>query len=140
MKRLFFIGLAVIALYFAPKLYADYNNDRDNLGCKRSWNKCTDESDFIAHGDLVHVQTLCKIYADEHLPNGKPDWPNGLIEPPFSKYVHSETFKSDGFISLGETGILVPNEYGGKERERFLCRFNLKEDRVASFDHIPESP
>ncbi|GBQ88941.1 hypothetical protein AA0535_1669 [Asaia krungthepensis NRIC 0535] len=99
--------------------------------CESDWHVCKSAEDLIEHNRKVSFyRASCKIKANETAEYGPPEWQKGFGIYPFSSYFAGDDIKALGIVLI-EDHALVPNKFGGKERSRISCHYDLAKDEVS---------
>lgn len=105
--------------------------------CANDWRMCKNAEDLMEHNNKVSFyRASCKIKANETASYGPPEWQKGFGIYPFSSYFTGGDIKAQGIILI-EDRALVPNKFGGKERSRISCHFDLAKDAVSQVEIFP---
>lgn len=105
--------------------------------CDNNWRACRNAGDLMEHNkNAVTYRAICTAKAEEATEYGAPQWQRGWGISPFSGYYPEADIK-DGKLTLVDDHALIPNRYGGKERGRIACFYDLEKDAVDRTFVIP---
>jgi hypothetical protein len=96
--------------------------------CKRDWQACADNGDYINIHGAPSSKYSCKSEAEKYA-KGEVDW-GGWLTPNFGSYRTGKSIHTDGTIILIDDAAKFQNGFGAMLKTTTYCQINVRTNNI----------
>jgi len=96
--------------------------------CKRDWQACADNGDYINIHGAPSSKYSCKSEAEKYA-KGEVDW-GGWLTPNFGSYRTGKSIHKDGTIILIDDVAKFQNSFGAMLKTTTYCKINVRTNKL----------
>ena len=96
--------------------------------CKRDWQACADNGDYINIHGVSSAKYSCKSEAEKYA-KGEVDW-GGWLNPNFTSYRTGKSIHTDDTIILIDNVVKFQNSFGAMLKTKTYCQINVRTNNI----------